>query len=89
MQPGEWTKVKIEVDGRRAKLYINDSPNPSLVVDGLKGEDLEGGIGLYSFIGEEAYFSNLKITPPRRSQSKMEAKPQEHGTSPSTPTLVQ
>lgn len=63
LQPGEWTKVKIEVHGRRAKLYINGSPDPSLVVDGLKGEDLEGGIALYSFIGEEAYFSNLKITP--------------------------
>ncbi|QNI36947.1 family 16 glycoside hydrolase [Edaphobacter albus] len=62
MQPGEWTRVKIEVHGRRAKLYINGSPNPSLIVDGLKGEDLRGGIGLYSFMGEEAYFSNLKIT---------------------------
>ncbi len=63
LQPAEWTKVKIEVHGRRATLYLNGSPNPSLVVDGLKGEDLHGGIVLYSFVGEEAYYSNLKITP--------------------------
>jgi hypothetical protein len=63
LEPAEWTKIKIEVHGRRAWLSLNGSPNPSLIVDGLKGEDLEGGIGLYSFMGEEAYFSNLKITP--------------------------
>src|ERR1700730_2004728 len=33
-----WTKVRIEVAGRAAKLYLNGSAKPSLVVDGLKGE---------------------------------------------------
>ena len=42
LQLDEWTKVKIEVHGRRATLYLNGSPNPSLIVDGLKGEDLRG-----------------------------------------------
>ncbi len=37
-----WTKVRIEVAGRAAKLYLNGSAKPSLVVDGLKGEDLHG-----------------------------------------------
>jgi hypothetical protein len=63
VQPEEWTKVKIEVRGRQATLYLNGSPNPSLVVDGLKGEDLEGSVALWSYAREEAYFSNLKITP--------------------------
>ena len=58
-----WTKVRIEVAGRSAKLYLNGSAKPSLVVDGLKGEDLHGAIGLWSFTDEEAYFSNLRITP--------------------------
>lgn len=52
-----WTKVRIEVAGRAAKLYLNGSAKPSLVVDGLKGEDLHGAIGLWSFTTEEAYFS--------------------------------
>jgi len=58
-----WTKVRIEVAGRGAKLYLNGSAKPSLVVDGLKGEDLHGAIGLWSYTDEEAYFSNVRITP--------------------------
>jgi hypothetical protein len=58
-----WTKVRIEVSGRSAKLYLNGSQKPSLVVDGLKGEDLHGAVGLWGFTDEEAYFSNVRITP--------------------------
>jgi hypothetical protein len=58
-----WTKVRIEVTGRAAKLYLNGSAKPSLVVDGLKGEDLHGAVGLWSFTDEEAHFSNVRITP--------------------------
>jgi hypothetical protein len=61
--PGSWTKVRIEVAGRSAKLYLNGSTEPSLVVDGLKGEDLHGGVALWGFTDEEAYFSNVRITP--------------------------
>jgi hypothetical protein len=62
LQTETWTKVRIEVRGRSAKLYLNGSDQPSLVVDGLKGEDLHGGIALWGYQGEEAYFSNLRIT---------------------------
>ena len=58
-----WIKVRIEVAGRAAKLYVNGSSRPSLVVDGLKGEDLHGAVALWSFTDEEAYFSNVRITP--------------------------
>ncbi len=58
-----WTKVRIDVAGRSAKLFLNGSSKPSLVVDGLKGEDLHGAVGLWSFTDEEAYFSNVRITP--------------------------
>src|SRR5712671_3711702 len=58
-----WTKVRVEVAGRAAKLYLNGSAKPSLVVDGLKGEDLHGAIGLFGYTNEEAYFPNVRITP--------------------------
>src|SRR5713226_7535022 len=58
-----WTKMRIEVAGRTAKLYLNGSAKPSLVVDGLKGEDLHGAVGLWAFTNEETYFSNVRITP--------------------------
>lgn len=54
--------MKIEVKGRSAKLYLNGSEQPSLIVNGLKGEDLGGGIALWGYQGEEAYFSNFRIT---------------------------
>jgi hypothetical protein len=62
LQLDEWTKVKIEVRGRHATLYVNGSPNPSLIVDGLKGEDLQGPIALWGYTGEETYFSNLRVS---------------------------
>src|SRR5260370_33451938 len=55
-----WTKVRIEVVGRAAKLYLNGSSKPSLVVGGLKGEDLHGAVGLWGYANEESYFSSGK-----------------------------
>ena len=58
-----WTHVRIEVKGRTGKLFLNGSENPSLVINGLKGEDLRGVVALWGYQGEEAYFSNVRITP--------------------------
>jgi hypothetical protein len=68
-----WTKVRIEVAGRAAKLYLNGSAKPSLVVDGLKGEDLHGAVGLWGYTTEEAYFSNVRITPAAPQNLKNES----------------
>ncbi len=63
LQPERWSRVKIDVHGRAAKLFIDGSENPSLIVNGLKGEDLRGGVALWGYAGEQAYFANLKVTP--------------------------
>jgi hypothetical protein len=63
LQPEVWTHVKIDVAGRSGKLYLNGSAKPSLIVDGLKGEDLRGAVALWGYAGEESYFSNVRITP--------------------------
>jgi hypothetical protein len=62
LQTETWMHVRIEVKGRSASLYLNGSASPSLVVDSLKGVDLRGGVALWSYQGEEAYFSNVRIT---------------------------
>jgi len=62
LEPEAWIRMKIEVAGRQAKLYVNGAPRPVLVVDGLKGEDLTGGVGLWPSGQQENYFSNLRIT---------------------------
>lgn len=62
LQPGVWTKYKIEVEGRKAQLYVNGTEQPCLIVNDLKLEPREGGVALWVGPGTEGYFSNLKIT---------------------------
>jgi len=61
LQPGVWTKYKIEVDGRTARLYVHGAEQPCLIVNDLKLEPRQGGVGLWVGPGTEGYFSNLKI----------------------------
>ena len=63
LQLGEWTKFTIEVEGRKARLYIQGAEQPALVVNDLKLEPREGGVALWVGPGTEGYFSGLKITP--------------------------
>jgi hypothetical protein len=61
LQPGVWTKYRIEVEGRKARLYVNGAEQPCLVVDDLKLEPREGRVALWVGPGTEGYFANLKI----------------------------
>ncbi len=59
----EWIKIRIEVKGKQAKLFLNDNKQPSLVVNDLKmGADVSGALGLFVDVGTEGYFRDLKIT---------------------------
>jgi hypothetical protein len=60
--PGEWTKIKIEVSGIKARLYVNDSPQPVLIVNDLKHGDSQGSVALWIGLGTEAYFTNLRLS---------------------------
>jgi hypothetical protein len=62
LQPGVWTKYRIEVAGPRARLYVNGAEQPCLIVNDLKLEPRDGGVALWVGPGTEGYFSNLKIT---------------------------
>ena len=60
---GEWTKVRIEVEGDKARLYVHGNEQPTLLVNDLKhGREAQGSIGLWVDTATEAYFSNLCIT---------------------------
>ena len=63
LQPGIWTKYKIDVDGARALLFVHGSAQPCLIVNDLKLEAAKGGVALWVGPGTEGYFSNLKIAP--------------------------
>jgi len=59
----EWIKIKIEVIGKQAKLFLNDNKQPSLIVNDLKmGAEASGALGLFVDVGTEGYFRELKIT---------------------------
>ena len=60
--PGEWTKIKVEVNGVKVRLYVNDSPQPVLIVNDLKLGDSKGTVALWIGLGTEAYFTNLRVS---------------------------
>ncbi len=58
----EWIKLKIVVEGTKARLFLNNNKQPSLVVIDLKhGADLSGAIALWVDVGTEGFFSNVKV----------------------------
>jgi hypothetical protein len=61
LQPGVWTKYKIVVEGRKARLYVHGAEQPCLIVDDMKLEPRGGGVALWVGPGTEGYFSSLKI----------------------------
>ncbi|MYB53163.1 MAG: DUF1080 domain-containing protein [Acidobacteriia bacterium] len=62
--PGEWIKVKITVDGEKARIYVNGAEQPTLLVNDVKsGADASGKVALWLEGSTVAHFRNLKITP--------------------------
>jgi hypothetical protein len=62
--PNEWTKVRIEVRGAQAKLFVHGQAQPTLIVNDVKsGATGRGKIALWIDSGTVAHFRNLVVTP--------------------------
>jgi hypothetical protein len=62
--PGTWTKIKIEVRGERARLYVHDNEQPTLIVNDVKsGASAKGAVALWLGPGTVAHFRNLTVRP--------------------------
>ncbi len=62
--PGVWTRVKIEVRGDRARLYVHGQEQPTLIVNDVKsGADGKGAVALWLGPGTVAHFRNLTVEP--------------------------
>jgi len=61
--PGQWTMLRIEVDGTRAKLFIDDADQPNLIVNDLKLGDSDGAVALWLHSSTLAHFRNLVVRP--------------------------
>jgi hypothetical protein len=60
---GQWTQVKIQVAGSRARLYVNGTEQPALIVNDLKQSSVNGAIALWVGPGTIAHFADLKVAP--------------------------
>ncbi|HEV8361925.1 MAG TPA: hypothetical protein VGQ52_00280 [Gemmatimonadaceae bacterium] len=62
--PGAWTKIKIEVRGDKARLYVHDGQQPVLIVNDVKsGAQKKGAIALWLGPGTIGHFRNVVVTP--------------------------
>ncbi len=59
---GAWTRIKIEVRGARARLYVHGQEQPTLVINDLKsGAQGNGGVALWIDQGTIAHFRDLSV----------------------------
>jgi len=59
-----WTKLKIEVRGDRARLYVHGQEQPTLIVNDVKtGAQGKGAVALWLDRGTVAHFRNLSVQP--------------------------
>ena len=58
---GEWTAMRIEVAGTKARLYLNGATQPCLVINDLKHGDRPGRIALWAHVETDAYFGPVAV----------------------------
>jgi len=57
----EWITMRIEMNGEKAYMYINDARYSTFVVEKMKGKTTHGSIALWVDIGTIGYFKDLKV----------------------------
>jgi hypothetical protein len=57
-----WHHIKLEVNGEKASVFIDNEISPSITVDKMFGANKEGNIGLYVDQGTNAYFKKMTVT---------------------------
>lgn len=64
LTPDTWTRIRIEVRGAQARLYVHDQPQPVLIVNDVKsGASAKGAVALWIGPGTVAHFRNLSVSP--------------------------
>ena len=57
--------MRIEVKGKRARVYLNGTQQPALVLNDRSQARKRGGVGLWVDLGTEGYFRELKVRAAR------------------------
>lgn len=58
----EWVHLKVEVLGEQARVFVNNSDEPALVIDYLQHGISKGTVGVLGPADGTAYFSNFSYT---------------------------
>ena len=67
--PDEWTKIKIEVRGQHARLYVHDQEQPTLIVNDVKsGANRTGAVALWIGPATVAHVRNVTVKPDRETR---------------------
>lgn len=62
MEPGRWIKLRLEVAGDKARLFVGDATQPTLIVNDLKrGANARGGVALWIGPGTIAHFADVRM----------------------------
>jgi hypothetical protein len=65
--PAVWTHLRVDVEGRRATVFVGEATTPAMVVEELKGGSGSGAIGVLGGSTSKAQsgvvFSNFRYTP--------------------------
>ena len=61
LETGVWTHLRVTFNDKRARLYVNNAPQPVLIVNDLKQAPTPGGVALWIGAETEAFFRNLKV----------------------------
>ena len=58
----EWVHLKMEISGTQARVFVNNTGEPDLVITDLKHGNSRGAIGVLDSTGEAACFSNFSFS---------------------------
>lgn len=76
----QWTHVRVEVRGSRLEVYLNNNPQPVLVVARLRGNPGTGGVSFWGRVNDQptewaAALSNISIRPAAPLKTNMSPRP--------------
>jgi hypothetical protein len=58
----EWITMRLEINGEKSEMFINNMKYSSFIVDKMLGNSKKGGVGLFVDIATIGYFKDLKVT---------------------------
>lgn len=79
-QKNQWTHVRIEVKGTRMEFYVNNKPQPVLVVPRLRGISPKGTVAFWGRVNQQptewaVAVSNISIRPANPTQTTNTVRP--------------